>query len=60
MEEEGLKIETETMEEWRDSQKEQPDSLEGKRRRRQDKVEWKKNVFAMINFNHSGILRIAN
>lgn len=60
MEEEGLKIETETMEEWSDSRKVQPDSLEGKRRRRQEKVEWKKNVFAMINFNHSGILRIAN
>lgn len=38
MEEEGLKIEAETMEEWRDSQKEQPDLMKGKRRRQQDKV----------------------
>lgn len=41
MEEEGLKIETETMEKWRQSHREQPDLLKGKRRRQQYKVEGK-------------------
>lgn len=41
MEEEGLNIETETMEKHGDSQREQPDLLKGKRRRQQDKVDWK-------------------
>lgn len=42
MEEEGLKIETETMEDWRWSHGKQPGSLEGKRRRQPYKVDGRK------------------
>lgn len=51
MEEEGLKIETKTMEGYRWSRREQPHSLKGKRRRQQYKAKWEKNVLVMSHFD---------
>lgn len=52
------------LKQWRDGEavgkKKWLDQMNGKRRRQQDKVEWKKNVLATINFDYSGPLISSN
>jgi len=63
MEEQALQIETETMEKWRQSHKEQPHFAKGKRGRQWYKVEEKRieeKCFMEINFSCGGISSLAN